>query len=147
MSLFTEVILTTIRIKQGFGKHIEFVDPAVMPSLTVLGRVSSTFSIGAIALSKTSFSLTLLRITTGYVRMTLWFVVVTINLTMGSNLVTVWLQCTDETCNRWSLGYNIFSSGKEIYPGLWPLMAGGKGMQVAVLIFCCSSSYSVFGLH
>lgn len=113
MSLFIEVIFTTVRIKQGFGKHIEFVDPAALPSIMLLGKVSSTFSIGAIALSKTSFSLTLLRITTGYFSWAVWFVIVTMNLTMGSNLITVWLDCEDASCGRLALRYNIFSSGKN----------------------------------
>jgi hypothetical protein len=101
-----------VRIKQGYGKHIEFVDPAVLPSMFLLGKVSSTFSIGAIVLSKTSFSLTLLRITDGYVRHFIWFVIVSMNLTMTLNLVTVWLRCEDEACESSALGYNIFSSGE-----------------------------------
>jgi hypothetical protein len=105
------VVFTTVRIKQGFGKHIQFVDPAEIPRLLVLGKISSTFSIGAIVLSKTSFSLTLLRITDGYIRHFIWFVIVSMNVTMTLNLVTVWLQCQDEACESAGLGYNIFSSG------------------------------------
>jgi len=86
--------------------------------MLLLGKVSSTFSIGAIVLSKTSFSLTLLRITDGYVRHFIWFVIVSMNVTMTLNLVTIWLQCKDEACESAGLGYNIFSSGA--FPFLRP---------------------------
>lgn len=118
LSLLVEVIFTTLRIRLGFGKHAAQIPRGNIESITLLGKVSSTFSIGAIVLSKVSFSLTLLRITarSSWMRRIVWGLMGSMVMAMTLNLVTIWLKCPDERCESGSLVYNIFSSGEYISP-------------------------------
>jgi hypothetical protein len=52
--------------------------------------------------SKTSFALTLLRITEGKMKYLIWFIIASMNLLMGTNALITWIQCypVSKTWNR-----------------------------------------------
>lgn len=50
-------------------------------------------SIPAAAWSKTSFAITLLRITDGWMKRFVWFIIITVNIVLGVNGVIQWVQC------------------------------------------------------
>jgi len=111
-------------IPLGFGKISVDVDSANIATIGLLSNVTSTFSILAAVLSKTSFAVTLLRITTGYVKVSVWFIIGVMNIAMGLNAIITWVKCNpvhkswDQsvpgTC--WDANavmvYSIFAAGK-----------------------------------
>lgn len=90
--------------------------------MILLINAGGSATLTAATWSKTSFALTLLRLTEGKVKWVLWFIIITMNIFMGLSALFNWIQCTpvnkawdvfvDGTC--WDPKivprYNIFSS-------------------------------------
>ncbi len=101
------------------------VDPANLSKIGLLSNVASTFSILAAVLSKTSFAVTLLRITNGYTKMFVWFAIVVMNIGMGLAALFVWVKCSPPrktwettipgTCldENAMMVYSVFAAGKR----------------------------------
>jgi hypothetical protein len=78
----------------GFGKKITDI-PVENVSTILLGTsVASSISCFASTLSKISFGITLLRLTTGYLCGFVWFCIVTLFLIMLPSALGTWIQCT-----------------------------------------------------
>ena len=60
--------MTSAAVGLGYGKHIWDMDTSVFPRLVLVSNVAGTFSILAALWSKTSFAMTVLRISTGWMR-------------------------------------------------------------------------------
>lgn len=85
-------------------------------------NIAGTLSLTAATWSKTSFALTLLRLTNGWTKGLIWFIIITTNIAMGLSALFIWVQCmpirkswdpfVDGRC--WSptviVHYNIFSA-------------------------------------
>jgi hypothetical protein len=92
--------------------------------LVPVTAAAGTFSICAAIWSKTSFALTLLRLTEGWMRWVLWFVIISMNVAMGFSAIIFFIQCqpirkswdpfSEGTC--WPsyvlVNYDIFAAGK-----------------------------------
>ncbi|KAI1369946.1 hypothetical protein F5Y08DRAFT_291778 [Xylaria arbuscula] len=116
-------ISTSVAISQGWGQQPYEISPSVLPQILLALLISGLFSILGATISKTSFALTLLRISSGWVKWTVWFAIVTINVAMGLSLIFNWVQCTPVQKNFiistpgscWPretlIGYNTFASG------------------------------------
>ena len=109
----------------GAGKYLADVDPANLPKIGLLSNVAATFSMFAAVLSKTSFAVTLLRITTSYTKMFVWFIIFITNIAMGLAALFTWVKCTPVrktwdpstpgTCldtNAMTV-YSVFAAGKN----------------------------------
>lgn len=95
------------------------------PLLGLLDEVTATLTILAAAWSKTAFAITLLRITTGWAKTSVWLVIVTMNISMLLSVVLGWAQCSPPaklwepelpgTClpPEVRTDYNIFSGGEQ----------------------------------
>ncbi|KAI0539119.1 hypothetical protein GGR58DRAFT_266373 [Xylaria digitata] len=115
-------IATTVAISLGWGQQPYDIAPKIVPHILLALLISGLFSILAAAISKTSFALTLLRISSGWVKYTVWFVIVTINIAMSLSLIFNWVQCTPVEKNFnfsvpgscWPratlIGYNTFAT-------------------------------------
>lgn len=57
----------------------------------------STVSSVAATLSKMSFGVTLLRLTSGYLRLSVWFCTITLFIVMLPSAVAPWVQCPTES--------------------------------------------------
>ncbi|KAF3012049.1 hypothetical protein E8E14_009115 [Neopestalotiopsis sp. 37M] len=116
------VIVTTYAVSKGLGTHdgSGLNDPTTMQFLTA---ISITFgSLGA-AWSKTSFAITLLRITSRWVKVGLWCIVVTLNVFLFFNAILPYVWCTpaakgwspliDGTCwnRKITIRYSMFAAG------------------------------------
>lgn len=77
----------------GYGKHAFAIDPSNIPSMNIIGAASGTFTLTAIAWSKTSFALTLLRITTGWLRRAVWVIIISMNIALGVTALVHWVSC------------------------------------------------------
>lgn len=91
-------------------------------------NLAGTFSIIACAWSKTSFAFTLLRIAEArWMRMVIWFFILSLNLVLGGAVLITWIQCwpvekvwrfsVDGTCwpKHIHVHYNIFAA---VYSGV-----------------------------
>jgi len=111
-------------VNLGLGKHLSNVDPANLESIGLLSNVASTFSMLAAVLSKTSFAVTLLRITTGYIKTIVWVIIAVMNIAMGLAALFTWIRCdpvrktwdpmTPGTCwdSNAMMIYSVFAAGK-----------------------------------
>ncbi|KAK4158623.1 hypothetical protein QBC43DRAFT_19368 [Cladorrhinum sp. PSN259] len=89
-----DVALITVNVSFGEGQHVYNLDRAVLPTLGLTIRISGTLSIMAALLSKTSFAVTLLRLSSGLMTHIIWFLIVTMNVFLGLSAIFIWAQCT-----------------------------------------------------
>jgi hypothetical protein len=94
----------------------------------LFSNVAGSFSILAALWSKTSFAVTVLRISSGWVKALVWFIIITVNASLGVAIAITWAQCTPIE--------------KVWHPGLagecWP-----KGIQIRYNIFTASKSNNI----
>ncbi|KAK3933797.1 hypothetical protein QBC46DRAFT_401243 [Diplogelasinospora grovesii] len=93
ISLLVFAAIQTWCVSLGDGMHIWLIDPANLPPVFRATTIASAFAICAIAWSKTSFAVTLLRLTMGKTRMFLWFVIVSINVAMALVALFLMIAC------------------------------------------------------
>jgi len=118
----------TVDTTFGFGREHRDIDASVLATTRLVSIVAGFFLILAAAWSKTSFALTLLRISEGWPRKLVLFVIWTTNIAIGVSAIAQWAQCwplarlwegegLDGQCLPLDLinGYNMFVSG---YSGL-----------------------------
>lgn len=120
--LVAYVTITTYAVSQGLGTHdgSGLNDPSTMQFLIA---ISITFgSLGA-AWSKTSFAITLLRITSKWVKVGLWVIVATLNIFMTFSAIIPYIWCTPAskgwsptiqgTCwdRKVTIRYSMFAAG------------------------------------
>ncbi|KAK4214202.1 hypothetical protein QBC37DRAFT_284397 [Rhypophila decipiens] len=87
----------------GYGKHSwDFMPPSI-DDFFLNTLVRATFTITAIAWTKTAFAVTLLRLTEGWVKQVLWFIVITVNLFLGLSAFLPWIKCTDPVEKSWKV--------------------------------------------
>jgi len=157
----TESCLLTYATTLGYGKHvydIPFDQPTIEKTILAIS-IGGTFSLTAAIWSKTSFALTLLRLTDGWLKKCIWFCIITTNIAMGLSALFVWVTCKpiqkawhpfmEGTC--WSpeviVNYNIFSAAYSAFMDLtlallpWKLIWGlqmkrKEKIGVAVAMSC-----------
>ncbi|KAK3997842.1 hypothetical protein QBC44DRAFT_376303 [Cladorrhinum sp. PSN332] len=80
----------------GFGRYpCDILPPQNLSRIALQGAgIGAVFSILAIVWSKTSFALTIMRITTGRVRAFVIALAVTMNILMSLQTVFAWVKCT-----------------------------------------------------
>ncbi|CAG1995436.1 unnamed protein product [Fusarium graminearum] len=88
------VALTIFDVSLGFGKDISKVNPANVPTIALTGTLYGLFACLAVAWSKTSFALTLLRLESGWKYWFLWFLIITMNIIMNLVIVFSFVKCT-----------------------------------------------------
>lgn len=111
--LLANSIVMTLSVSLGFGMHLLEIAFTNREKLLLLGSLSTTFSTLSAVLSKTSFGLTLLRLTqVGYEKTHafVWVIMISMNLLMFCDALYSWVECqpsrkhweilTDGTC--WS---------------------------------------------
>ncbi|KAK4159209.1 hypothetical protein QBC43DRAFT_327629 [Cladorrhinum sp. PSN259] len=87
-------ILSIHTTKYGLGKHLGTFDLALLPDLLYILPIAQFFAVVSVAVSKSSFILTLLRLVTQpWQRASLWFMLVTINLSLFSISIVQFYQC------------------------------------------------------
>ncbi|KAK2046282.1 hypothetical protein LZ31DRAFT_583493 [Colletotrichum somersetense] len=116
----------TVDVSYDFGKHNWDVARDNWPWLLLYANLGGSFSIIAAAWSKTSFALTLLRITREssehWMKRLVWFIIFSVNIALGLNVLFTWIQCrpvektwrtaTPGSCWRKSIpvNYNVFAT-------------------------------------
>ncbi|KAL1608877.1 hypothetical protein SLS59_002068 [Nothophoma quercina] len=98
--LLIEAILTQMGQLLGFGKRTVDIDPNNVLTIALYTSIGASISCFASTFSKISFGVTLLRLTAGKIRWTVWFCVVTLFLFMLPSAFITWIQCTP-TAKAW----------------------------------------------
>ncbi|KXH50954.1 hypothetical protein CSAL01_04819 [Colletotrichum salicis] len=121
--LFVESIITQMGVNLGFGRHYYDITPQTnLLTIAMYTSVGASISCFASTGSKVGFGVTLLRLTTGWFRVFVWFAVVTLTVVMLPSATLTWLKCTpvQKSFNRqmegtcWdesvTLNYGIFNA-------------------------------------
>lgn len=110
-------ILTTILVHDfGLGHHsydLNITEPTRF-FLTLDSR--ATVTITAISLTKVAFAVSLLRLTTEKTKAFVWFLIITLNISMAVSAMVPWIQCKPINA-RWD--FNVKGE-------CWPLNVGTK---------------------
>ncbi|KAH6622040.1 hypothetical protein C7974DRAFT_397558 [Boeremia exigua] len=99
--LLVEAIITQMGQVLGFGKRTVDIDPNNIMTIALYISIGASISCLASTFSKISFGVTLLRLTFGPIRWTIWFSVITLFLTMLPSALITWIQCTP-TAKAWN---------------------------------------------
>lgn len=91
--LLAYAILTSWIISLGYGKHLAAIDPSLLPTIALGGYGSGAPIVFALAWSKTSFALTLLRLMQGWWKGVLWFIIVSMNIFLTLSVIFIWVSC------------------------------------------------------
>ncbi|KAL2197354.1 hypothetical protein P885DRAFT_35112 [Corynascus similis CBS 632.67] len=93
IALIYAVSLLTVAIHHGLGKHYEDLSDEAIANMGMFSMAAGFGNILATCWTKTSFAITLLRISEGSMRRIIWFIIISVNLVIGSNGVIHWIQC------------------------------------------------------
>lgn len=91
-------------VQWGLGQHDarnKYGDGGRHLQLTVV--IATTFSVLGAALSKTSFAITLLRLTKGIMRKVVWFAIISMNIILVFNVILQFIRC-QPTWAAWNSG-------------------------------------------
>jgi hypothetical protein len=125
ITLVVQVSLTSYLVSFGYGKHAWDFSVDNIPKILLPLTVRSTFTLTLLAWSKTAFGVTLLRLTEGWLKRAVWFIIITVNIALGLSAMLPWLQCKPLYA-AWTLGveskcwptyvvfhFHIFSGGEH----------------------------------
>ena len=115
--------------KWGIGLHYEDMDYSSGSKVWMVALISYSAGFATIlaaAWSKTSFGITLLRISKGWVKWFIWFIIISVNIVLGVSATIMWTRCwpvkklwfpeTEGTC--WTTvtmeRYQTFTSGTSL---------------------------------
>lgn len=112
---------TTFGLKDGLGMHFDAlrgtdINTAGEDGLQLIVVIATVFSVIGASWSKTSFALTLLRITTGTIHYVIWFIIISMNIVLTFNAVLQFLWCQPASV-AWSGGQGgtCWSKGVIVY--------------------------------
>ncbi|EMD67599.1 hypothetical protein COCSADRAFT_197370 [Bipolaris sorokiniana ND90Pr] len=91
--LLLQAVATQYGVKLGYGKPLNDIPTKDWPIIVLGSAVISMVSSIAAALSKMSFGITLLRLTSGHLHFTAWFCIIALLLTLIPSVVGPWIQC------------------------------------------------------
>ncbi|VBB71302.1 Putative protein of unknown function [Podospora comata] len=145
LCITAESSLMTYMTTKGYGKHIWDFPMENMIHLLLPMNISGTLSVTAAVWSKTSFGITLLHLTDGWIKKVTWFCIISMNIAMGLSALFPWVSCTpiqkvwdmfvEGTC--WAphilVHYNIFSGSYSAFMDLTLAMLPWKflwGLQM-----------------
>ncbi|KAI5865176.1 hypothetical protein GGS23DRAFT_412999 [Durotheca rogersii] len=118
LCLVIAVSFITASIKLGFASMAGPQTPADALRLQIHGVVQNVFFALAAVLSKTSFGVTLLRITEGLVKQLILFLTVTMNLAVFLYIIFAFLKCEPEVYS-WIKGPGCWSTMTYIRYGIF----------------------------
>ncbi|KAL1838829.1 hypothetical protein VTJ49DRAFT_2186 [Mycothermus thermophilus] len=119
IALVVSVALVAYLISLGYGKKV--IPLANVQRFGLPGNILSSVAIIANLWGKTSFGVTLLRIPVRWMRVSVWYILASLTLTLTTSVLFVWVECgpfkLSESCIPVgvSIRYNVFSCA---YSGL-----------------------------
>lgn len=101
----------------GYGKR--FIPLRNLPFFGLPVNILSTLLIIANLWGKTSFAVTLLRLPVRWIRICVWYILVSMTVTLTASVILVWVECSPFKLPRkcvpvdTSIKYNVFSCGRD----------------------------------
>ncbi|KAK3313244.1 hypothetical protein B0H66DRAFT_484600 [Apodospora peruviana] len=126
LSLVIANAFVSVSVTLGFGRPLSEFNFDNLNIFLLIVNLAGTFSILSALWSKTSFAITVLRISSGWMKWLVWFIIITVNLSLGVAIAITWAQCTpvrkiwqprvDGECwpKSIQIRYNIFTA---VYSG------------------------------
>ncbi|KAH9884565.1 hypothetical protein F4778DRAFT_762659 [Xylariomycetidae sp. FL2044] len=106
------IVLSIYSTTLGLGKHAQDLDLARVPDLLYILPIAQFFAVLSVAVSKSSFILTLLALVTqAWMKAVLWFMLITINLSMVSISIVQFFQCSVPPTPGCVPGYAVIGLG------------------------------------
>ncbi|ETS79804.1 hypothetical protein PFICI_07333 [Pestalotiopsis fici W106-1] len=105
--LVTAVGISTYSVALGFGRHMKDVPVDKIWELVKLTDITSALTLVGAACSKTSFALSLLRLTSGWTKATIWFIIITMSSVLCTNAILPYVRCCPS-----ELAWNPHAHGK-----------------------------------
>lgn len=94
VSLVVSASTTSACVALDYGKNLYDMDPDNLPTMPFIAVFAGFFSVLAAAWSKTSFALTLLRLSLSWtMKAVIWFLIVTVNAILGTAMLFMWIKC------------------------------------------------------
>jgi hypothetical protein len=87
-------ILCIVSVRNGFGLHLGEISLDKVAENVLLGCIIGTLTIAGAIWSKTSWALTMLRLTDGWYRVFVWFAIISANVYMSIGALWIWVTCT-----------------------------------------------------
>ena len=109
IALVVSASTTSVCVALDYGKNSYDMRPENLPKMPFVAVFAGFFSVLAAAWSKTSFALTLLRLSQGWMKAVIWFLIVTLNAIMGTAMLFMWIKCHpfarvwDERLDGWCI--------------------------------------------
>lgn len=69
------------------------MDPEKIPETSKFSYAAGFTTILGTSWSKTSFGITLLRISSGWLKWFVWFIIISVNLVLSASAILLWVQC------------------------------------------------------
>ncbi|KAK4033022.1 hypothetical protein C8A01DRAFT_50312 [Parachaetomium inaequale] len=93
VTVLVSTAMLTEGVKYGIGMHYEDMDPLKMQLGIIISYGAGFATILGAAWSKTSFAITLLRISNGWTTWLVWFIIISVNVVLGVSGTILWIQC------------------------------------------------------
>ncbi|KAH6640141.1 putative integral membrane protein [Chaetomium tenue] len=112
VSLVVSAATTSVCVSLDYGKNLYDMRPENLPKMPFVAVFAGFFSVLAAAWSKTSFALTLLRLSEGWMKAVIWFIMITMNAIMGTAMLFMWIKCQpfakvwDSSLDGWCIDPN-----------------------------------------
>ncbi|KAH8888517.1 hypothetical protein GQ53DRAFT_724516 [Thozetella sp. PMI_491] len=131
ISLALSSAFISLTVTLGFGKPLFQFNIKFLSEFLLYSNAAGSFSILAAQLSKTSFAITVLRISSGWLKRLVWFIIISVNIALGLALAFTWSQCDpiEKTWMPWVEGtcwskfivarYNMFTA---VYSGVMDIV-------------------------
>ena len=94
IALAVSAATTTVCVALDYGKHGYDIRPENLPEMPFVAVFAGFFSVLSATWSKTSFALTLIRLSERWMRLMIWGIIVTLNAIMGTAMLFMWVKCT-----------------------------------------------------
>ncbi|GAB1317461.1 hypothetical protein MFIFM68171_07671 [Madurella fahalii] len=135
LSLVASSAFVSQSINLGFGRPLSQFNFDDLEIFLLFSNLAGTFSILAALWSKTSFAITVLRISSGWVKVLVWFIILTVNGSLGVAIAITWGQCTPiEKIWRPSLEGECWPKGTQIQYNIFTaIYSGAMDIVLAVL--------------
>ncbi|KAH6843453.1 putative integral membrane protein [Chaetomium sp. MPI-CAGE-AT-0009] len=112
VSLVVSAATTSVCVSLDYGKNLYDMRPENLPKMPFIAVFAGFFSVLAAAWSKTSFALTLLRLSGGWMKAVIWFIIITMNAILGTAMLFMWIKCQpfakvwDSSLDGWCIDPN-----------------------------------------
>ncbi|CAK7202039.1 hypothetical protein SEUCBS139899_004757 [Sporothrix eucalyptigena] len=97
--LALSAISTSNNVALGFGHHFADFPLQNLEKYAIFSILSGFFSILSAVCSKTSFAITLLRLTDGYMRLAVWAIIISMNVLMPMSALFLFVSCNPPAKN------------------------------------------------